>query len=278
MQRSFWFIITLLSAVLWQGCFEEVQPLDIGETNHLIILGELHHPDDYATVIVKELSSANGYRETLIEAAQISLYKKSETGETTKLPVEFKFDTERRMFVSHRRIATTVGETYKMTIKIDGREGEYETAEETLLPIVPILGVEDNHLDPRILFSDPKGIPNQYLVQSKSSSDFSYFTEMTTGIDTLFDGNESAYIEVYFSAGYYGIQLSNISPSTYGFYKSMLEQADQNEYYGELENGDPSFLFRSLPPQLTSNILNTEHPNEMVLGNFGVFSNSFFHP
>ena len=71
---------------------------------------------------------------------------------------------------------------------------------------------------------------------------------------------------------------TGITSNNYGFYKSMLEQADQNEYYGELENGDPSFLFRSLPPQLTSNIRNTELPNELVLGNFGVFSNSFYHP
>ena len=84
MQRSFCFIITLLSAVLWQGCFEEVQPLDIGEINHLIILGELHHPDDYATVIVKELSSANGYRETRSRRHNFTL-QKSKTGETTKL-------------------------------------------------------------------------------------------------------------------------------------------------------------------------------------------------
>ena len=277
MKHLFSSAVVILFGVLSQGCIEEVAPTPVAEKNNLIVLGEIHYPKDYATVVLKEISSDQVYTEKVVSNASIALHRKSSDGTAEELPVVFEYDPLYKRYRTKERVPTQVGETYWITLEVPGRTGVYQSKEETLLPQVYIKGFERVNYNYRVIFSDPKGTPNQYLVQSEND-----YLGLETGIDTLFDGNNFAFIEFYFFPGENGVRLSNISPSTYAFYKGLLEQSDQNESYSQDneddEEGDPSMLFRTQPAQLSSNLFNTQNTNEIVLGHFGAFSNSFFFP
>ena len=66
------------------------------------------------------------------------------------------------------------------------------------------------------------------------------------------------------------VSLYHMDPSIYEFYLRYSTQLYQNEGF-EDEAGDPGYLFRAPPVQLSGNIYN-DQTQETVLGNFGVIA------
>ena len=80
MKHLFSSAVVILFGVLSQGCIEEVAPTPVAEKNNLIVLGEIHYPKDYATVVLKEISSDQVYTEKVVSNASIALHRKSSDG------------------------------------------------------------------------------------------------------------------------------------------------------------------------------------------------------
>ena len=112
MKHLFSSAVVILFGVLSQGCIEEVAPTPVAEKNNLIVLGEIHYPKDYATVVLKEISSDQVYTEKVVSNASIALHIKSSDGTAEELPVVFEYDPLYKRYRTKERVPTQVGETY----------------------------------------------------------------------------------------------------------------------------------------------------------------------
>lgn len=279
-------LICILSLFLFCRCVEEIEPIYVDQT-HIIIKGKIEYPSNHVTLSIMESSTTKKYEEKIFSKANIKLYTRTKNGNESMLADRFVFDSNKKQFLSTTKIPTSIGNSYWITISLPEREGIYQSTPETMLTPVPIKKIEkDSVYDDyyRIVFADPKEEHNQYSASFFFSNDEHEQgqLEITTSEDTLFNGNEDAYLERFFGqAGKTTIvsaTLFNISPETYRFYKNLLIQGEQNENYGgtHYEIGNPEILFRTPPVQLQSNLYNTENPRELVLGNFAAMAASHY--
>lgn len=271
----------LLGLLLLFACVERVDPIKIDETN-LVIFGNLYNPSSYLSISIFETSSTTKYKPNRIRDANIRLYTASGNSPKTLVTDQFRFnsDPEFEDFESVEKIETIVGNKYWIEIDIPGRSGVYESTQIEMIPPVKIKKVTRANGATRITFQDPKDEPNQYLAIFTHLNDLNpqgnippieIDENYLTSADRLFDGNANAYMEVFNTPGnLVRVELYNLAPEIYQFYLKYANQIDQNEGFND-EEGDPGFLFRQPPTQLTGNIFN-ETSDELVLGNFGVIA------
>lgn len=143
--------------------------------------------------------------------------------------------------------------------------GENYIANENFIPVVPIdevfqtedQGFDKESLEVNVLFTDPAGIENFYLMK--------FFHQQGNILPVLFDisdeftdGNQmSIFYEDEFVAGdIVDIDLYGISGQYYNYIRLLIEQ---------LSEGGP---FATIPAQLKGNCINPANPDEFAFGYF----------
>ncbi|MFD1292311.1 DUF4249 domain-containing protein [Lutibacter holmesii] len=142
---------------------------------------------------------------------------------------------------------------------------ETYTATETLMPVVAIdevyqsidEGFDKDALEVNVLFTDPAGIENFYLMKFQRKG--GYLAELFDISDEFTDGNQMSifYEDEEFVVGdMIDIQLFGISKQYYNYIRLLIEQAS---------DGGP---FATIPAQLKGNCINTSNPENNAYGYF----------
>lgn len=257
------------------SCVKQTSPIVSNQT-HLIVIGTLEYPPNYLNISLLETSNTLSYENKTPLNATIKLYEKTLDGTETLLTEAFVF--KNNSYRSMEKIQTKIGNSYWVSITLPDRNGVYQSDKQKMLAPVPIRNVEKITDRYQVIFEDPKEEQNQYVAQFQFTENVMDMSsdELAVNDDTLFNGNRDAYLEVdiFWIPSSVSVQLSNVSPETYSFYKGFLQQKNEN-LSGENREGqisDPSILFRSPPVQLKSNVYNIKNSKELVIGNFGTMA------
>lgn len=144
-------------------------------------------------------------------------------------------------------------------------KGEIYSAVETLMPVTGIRdvyqskdqGFNKDYLEVNVLFGDPAGIDNFYLMKFQQQGNF--LPDLLVVDDEFTDGNERHifYENEDFKAGdLVAVNLSGISKLYYNFMRLLIEQSS---------DGGP---FATIPAQLKGNCVNTTTPKNYAFGYF----------
>jgi hypothetical protein len=187
-------------------------------------------------------------------------------------------------------VPTTVGNDYWIEVTLPGEKGRFVSVPITMRQPIEIDRIERINGATRMVFHDPLSrntdedfnqyVANfefletreEYIGREYEEDGFEIIdTKWVASTDRLFDGNEEAYLEYFGTVGNaVEASLFHMDPSNYEFYLRYSTQLYQNEGF-EDQAGDPGYLFRTPPVQLSGNIYN-DQTQETVLGNFGVIA------
>jgi len=142
---------------------------------------------------------------------------------------------------------------------------EIYSAIETLMPVVPIdevnqskdQGFDKDALEVNVLFTDPVGIENYYLLKFKQQGDF--LPDLFDFSDEFTDGNQIAIFhenEDFEVGDTVAIDLYGVSKQYYNYIRLLIEQSSE---------GGP---FATIPAQLKGNCINITDPDNVAFGYF----------
>lgn len=155
-----------------------------------------------------------------------------------------------------------VGDEYSLEVVYNN---ETYTATETLMPVVDIdevyqsldQGFDKEALEVNVLFTDPVGIENFYLMKFQRQG--GYLAELFDISDEFTDGNQMSvfYEDEEFVVGdLVDIHLYGISKQYYNYIRLLIEQSSD------------SGPFATIPAQLKGNCINTTNSENNAFGYF----------
>lgn len=142
---------------------------------------------------------------------------------------------------------------------------ETYSAKETLMSVVDIdevyqsldEGFDKDALEVNVLFTDPAGIENFYMMKFQRQGD--YLSQLSDISDEFTDGNQMSYFhedEEFIVGDVVAINLYGISKQYYNFIKLLIEQSS---------GGGP---FATIPAQLKGNCINVTNSDNYAFGYF----------
>jgi hypothetical protein len=160
-----------------------------------------------------------------------------------------------------------IGETYTLTVLYNGQT---LTASETMIAVPPIdkveqeisagIGSDQDRIDIKTFFTDPGNTNDFYLTRVQTS--INAIPQYRPFDDEFFQGNQifDLYINPDLKPGnILDIRLSGISERYFNYMTILASIAGTN--------GGP---FATPPATLKGNVLNTTHPDDLILGYFSV--------
>ncbi|WP_420602163.1 DUF4249 family protein [Flagellimonas sp.] len=250
------------------ACTKEIDPQTKFEPQ-IFIFGGISNEPDNVTIGIQETVPVKNVTVKPVSNASISLFTKDQTG-TTELVTD-SFVENNGIYTSAAVVSANVGNFYWIEVEVPGH-ANFKSEAEQLRPTVPITKVEMDNNMTRVSFKDPGDATNLYYLAFDffNGPDF-LFNLFEVSSDTLFDGNEEAFIETDNVGGNrIKATLYNLNYGTFQFYLNLIAQDDSNS---SDEEGDPGHLFATPPVNLTGNIVNTS-TKRAALGNFAVVSAS----
>ena len=179
--------------------------------------------------------------------------------------IEFSFEEEEAGTYTTNSFLPELGQSYTMTIKLDGQT---YTAQETMTPVSAIEFVQQNDsggfsgedTELKIFYTDKNGVGDFYLF--KYFAPFLAYPDLSTFDDEFNDGNRIFGLfsdEKLEKDMDITIQLYGISREYYNFLEILLAQA-----------GSAGGPFETQPATVRGNIKNTQQPDELIFGYFGL--------
>lgn len=179
--------------------------------------------------------------------------------------IEFPFEEDKAGTYTTKSFLPEFGQTYTMTIELDGQT---YTAMETMTPVSDIEFIQQNDAggfsgedtELKVFYTDKKGEDNFYLF--KYFAPFLAYPDLSTFDDEFNDGNRIFGIfsnEDLAKDMDVRIKLYGISKDYYNFLEILLAQA-----------GSAGGPFETQPATVRGNIKNTQNPDELVFGYFGL--------
>lgn len=267
------YIPLFIIGLIFCQCVDEIDPIVVDQ-NRVVIIGNLYYPSDVLEIEIIRSTNTITYEKKPITNAQIRLKKQGDLGDEL-VDDSFTYSPQDESYQSQSSIPTEIGTKYWIEVEIPGEKGVFISEPVEMLAPVPIQEIERINGATRIVFQDPLSIgtevdQNLYLAIFRYlENDDEVDTEYVPSTDRLFDGNEQAFIENF---SIYGngidVDLYHLDPGTYNYFLRYNTQLNENEGIDD-QSGDPGFLFRNPPVQLTGNIYNSVS-QDAVLGNFGV--------
>ncbi|WP_347924799.1 DUF4249 family protein [Pontimicrobium sp. SW4] len=273
MKQSYNIIVTLVCLFFFSGCLKEAD-IEAEFEPQVFIYGYLIDNTDYIKVTVQRTVPVNVTTVDAIEDATISLYTEDVNSNITLVTDDFVYANEGDYY-SNDTVTGIVGNKYWIEVVLtDGTT--YESEHETLKPPVEIIDIRKEGNFSQVVFSDPPGESNFYIVDYnfyEGSNRIARRFELSN--DNLFDGNGNAFIETeYIEGNGIGISLNNLNYLTYQFYVTSFDQYDNQVDFGSTETVDAFLIFSKPPVNLIGNIKN-KTTNRTALGFFGVFSSDY---
>ncbi|MEX0314395.1 MAG: DUF4249 family protein [Allomuricauda sp.] len=263
--------ILLIGIVFFHwGCTKEIDPQTDFEPQ-IFIFGAIGNEPDNVTIGIQETVPLKDNTVKPIVNATISLFTRDQSGDSSIVTNNFIGDNG--FYTSAEIVNSVIGNYYWIEVNVPGY-ATFRSEAEQLKPVVPITEVTMDNNAARVTFTDPGNVTNLYYLDFGfyNGSNF-LFNIFEASSDTLFDGNEDAFIETDDVGGNrIRATLFNLNYGTFQFYLNLIAQDDSNN---SDEEGDPGQLFATPPVNLTGNIVNTG-TNRAALGNFGVVSISRF--
>ncbi|WP_298417918.1 DUF4249 domain-containing protein [uncultured Kordia sp.] len=217
-----------------------------------------------------KLSTSTPYFQTTLNTSVIGASVKVTNNNSN---VEYNFTDQNNGDYTINNFVPVIGDSYTLEVIHDG---ETYTATENLMPVSPIINVEqsleggfdDEVLDVTIFFDDPAGIDNYYMFSNKEDSDL--FAELETQSDEFSDGNEQNEFfekdkddedpEAEYNPGdTVNIKMYGISQRYYNYVTLLVEQYDAG--------GDP---FAATPAEIKGNCINITNESNYAFGYFRV--------